>query len=72
MLEGDLVGITRPCYPVVDNLLLANVRDHDWDTEQYLSEVLIAGFEEFERMTSEEYQKVFDRARLVCALRSTV
>ena len=48
-----------------NNLLLANVRDHDWDTEQYLSEVLIAGFEEFERMTSEEYQKVFDRARLV-------
>ena len=63
--KEDLVGITGPCYPVVDKLLLANVRNHGRDTEQYLSEVLIAGFEESERMTSEEHRKVFDRARLV-------
>ena len=50
--------------PVVDELLLANVRDHGWDTEQYLSEVLVAGFEESERKTSEAYRKVFARARL--------
>ena len=60
-----MVGITGLCGPVVDELLLANVRDHGWDTEQYLSEVLVAGFEESERKTSEEYRKVFARARLV-------
>ena len=43
MLEGGLTGL---CGPVVDILLLANARDHGWDTEQYLSEVLVAGFEE--------------------------
>ena len=53
MLEGDLVGITGVCGPVVDELLLVNVRDHGWDTEQYLSEVLVAAFEESERKTSE-------------------
>ena len=62
--KEDLVGITGLCNPVVDKLLLANVRDHGWDTEQYLSEVLIAGFEESERKTSEAYWKVFARARL--------
>ena len=50
--------------PVVDELLLANVRDHGWDTEQYLSEVLVAGFEEFKRKTGEAYRKVSARARL--------
>ena len=44
--KEDLVGITGLCDPVVDKLLLANVRDHGWDTERYLSEVLIGGFEE--------------------------
>ena len=44
--KEDLVGITGLCGPVVDKLLLANVRDHGWDTGQYLSEVLVAGFEE--------------------------
>ena len=62
--KEDLVGITGLCGPVVDELLLANVRDHGWDTEQYLSEVLVAGFEESERKTSEAYRKVFARARL--------
>ena len=62
--KEDLVGTTGLCGPVVDELLLANVRDHGWDTEQYLSEVLVAGFEESERKTSEEYRKVFIRARL--------
>ena len=38
--------------------------DHGWDTRQYLSEVLVAGFEESERKTSEAYRKVFGRARL--------
>ena len=67
--KEDLVGITGLCGPVVDELLLANVRDHCWDTGQYLSEVLIAGFEESERKTSEPYWKVFARARfaLPCA-----
>ena len=37
---------------------------HGWDTEQYLSEVLVAGFEESELKTSETYWKVFARARL--------
>ena len=63
-LMEDLVGITGLCGPVVDELLLANVRDLGWDTGQYLSEVLVAGFEEIERKTSEAYQKVFARARL--------
>ena len=42
--KEDLVGIIGLCGPVVDELLLANVRDHGWDTGQYLSEVLV-GFE---------------------------
>ena len=63
--KEDLVGITGLCGPVVDELLLAYVRDHSWETEQYISEVLVAGFEESERMTIEEYRKVFARARLV-------
>ena len=62
--KEDLVGITGLCGPVVDELLLANVRDHGWDKEQYLSEVLVTGFEESERKTSEAYRKVFARARL--------
>ena len=62
--KEDLVGITGLCGPVVDKLLLANVRDHGWDTGQYLSEVLVAGFEESERKTSEACRKVFARARL--------
>ena len=33
------------------------------NTEQYLSEVLVAGFEESERKTSDAYGKVFARAR---------
>ena len=67
--KEDLVGVTGLCGPVVDELLLANVRDHGWDTEQYLSEVLVAGFEESELKTSETYRKVFARARfaLPCA-----
>ena len=63
--KEDLVGITGFYGPVVDELLLANVCDHGWDTKQYLSEVLVAVFEESERMTSEAYRKVFARARLV-------
>ena len=62
--KEDLVGITGLCDPVVDKMLLANVRDHGWETEQYISEVLVAGFEESERKTSVAYQKVFARARL--------
>ena len=62
--KEDLVGITGLCGPVVDELLLANKRDHGWDTEQYIFEVLVAGFEESERKTSEAYGKVFARARL--------
>ena len=62
--KEDLIGVTGLCGPVVDELLLANVRDHGWDTEQYTSEMLVAGFEESERKTSEAYQKVFVRARL--------
>ena len=62
--KEDLVGITGLCGPIVDKLLLASVRDHGWDTGQYLSEVLVAGFEESERKTSEAYRKVFARARL--------
>ena len=60
----DLVGITGLCGPVVDEFLLANVRDHGCDTEQYVSEVLVAGFEESKRKTSEAYRKVFARAGL--------
>ena len=37
--KEDLVCITGLCGPVVDELLLANVRDHGWDTGQHLSEV---------------------------------
>ena len=53
----------------MDKLPLANVCDHGGDTEQKISEVLIAGFEESERKTSEAYRKVFARARraLPCA-----
>ena len=62
--KEDLVGTTGLCGPVVDELLLANVRDHGWGTEQNLSEVLVAGFEESKRKISEAYQKVFAKARL--------
>ena len=62
--KEDLVGITGLCGPVADELLLANVRDHGWDTEQHLSEVLVAGLEESERKTSEAYRKVFAWAHL--------
>ena len=62
--KEDLVGITGLCGPVLDELLLANVCDHGWDTEQYISEVLVAGFEECERKTSESCRKMFARARL--------
>ena len=62
--KEDLVGITGLCGPVLDELLLANVCDHGWDTEQYISEVLVAGFEECERKTSESRRKMFARARL--------
>ena len=48
----------------MDELLQTNVSDHGWDTEQYLSEVLGAGFEGSERKTSEAYRKMFARARL--------
>ena len=67
--KEDLVGITGLYGPVVDKLLVANASDHGWDTEKYLSEVLVAGFEESERKTSEAYPKVFARARfaLPCA-----
>ena len=64
--KEDLVGITGLYGPVVDELLLVNVRDHGWDTEQYLSEGLVAAFEESERKTSEAYQKVFARHALHC------
>ena len=63
--KEDLVGITGLCGPVVDELLLANARDHGWDTEQHIFEVLVAGYEESERKTSEAYGKVFARARLI-------
>ena len=33
--KEDVVGITGMCGPVVDELLLANVRDHGWDTGQF-------------------------------------
>ena len=48
----------------MDQLLLANVYDYGWDTEQYIFEVLVAGFEESERKTSDVCRKVFARARL--------
>ena len=67
--KEDLVGITGLYGPVVDKLLLVNVRVHGWDKEQYLSEVLVAGFEESERKTSVAYQKAF--ARPCIALRCT-
>ena len=70
--KEDLVGITGLCGPVVDELLLANVRDHGWDTEHYLSEVLVAGFEESERKTSEAYRKVFGYALHCLALHRVV
>ena len=62
--KEDVVGVIGLCGPVVDELLRANVCDHGWDTEQYLSRVLVAGFEESERKTSEACRKVFARARL--------
>ena len=70
-VEEDSVGIIGSCDPDLDELLLTNERNHGWDTEQYLSEGLIASFEESERMTSEEYRKMFARAPCI-ALRSTV
>ena len=68
--KEDLVDINGLRGPVVEELLLANVCDHGWDTEQYIFEVLVAGFEESERKTSEAYRKVFVRARLAlpCAV----
>ena len=63
--KEDSVGITGLYGPVVDKLPLANVSDHGWDTEQDLSEGLIAGFEECERTTSEACRRMFARARLV-------
>ena len=73
-VEEDSVGIIGLCDPDLDELLLTSERNHGWDTEQYISEGLIAGFEETERMTSEEHRKVFARARLVlpCAARRCV
>ena len=67
--KEDLVGVTGLCGPVADELLLVNVRDHCWDTGQYLSEALVAAFEDSERKASEAYRKVFARARfaLPCA-----
>ena len=62
--QEDLAGDTGLCSPVVDDSLLANVCDLGWDTEQYLSELSIADFEEFERVTSDVCRKVFARARL--------
>ena len=62
--KEDLVGVTGLCRPVVDELLLANVSDYCWDTEQYVFEVFAAGFEKSERKTSEEYRKMFVRAQL--------
>ena len=61
--KEDLVGITGLCSPVVDELLLANVCDHGWDTEQYLR-VVGRRFKESEQKTSEAYRKVFARACL--------
>ena len=63
--KKDLVGITGLCGPVVDELLLANVYDYGRDTEQYIFEVLVAGFEESERKTSDVCRKVFARARSI-------
>ena len=48
----------------MDELLLANVYDHGWDTEQKIFEVLVAGFEESERKSSDVCRKVFARVRL--------
>ena len=61
--QEDLAGDTGLCSPVVDDSLLANVCDLGWDTEQYLSELSIAGSEKYERKTCEAYRKVFARAR---------
>ena len=38
----------------MDDLLLVNVREHCWDTGQYLSEVLVAAFEESEQKTRKD------------------
>ena len=67
--KEDLVGVTGLFGPVVDELFLASVCDHCWNTEQYTFEVLVALFDESERKTSEAYRKVFARARLalLCA-----
>ena len=67
--KEDLVSIIGLYGPVVDKLPLANVSDHGWDTEQYFSEVFVAGFKESERKTSDVCRKVFTRARfaLPCA-----
>ena len=40
--KEDLVGTAGLFGPVVDKLLLANVCDHGWETEQFFSEVLVA------------------------------
>ena len=61
--QEDLAGDTGLCSPVVDELLLANVCDLGWDTEQYLSELSIADSEKYERKMCESYRKVFARAR---------
>ena len=63
--KKDLVGITGLYGPVVDKLPPANVSDHGWDTEQYISEVLVAAFEESERKTSDGCRKVFARTRSI-------
>ena len=63
--KEDLVGVTGSCGPVVDELLLTNVCDHGWDTEQYIFEVLVAGLEESQRKTNVAYRKVFAWARLI-------
>ena len=67
--KEDLVSIIGLYGPVVDKLPLANVSGHGWDTEQYFSEVFVAGFKESERKTSDVCRKVFTRARfaLPCA-----
>ena len=64
-VEEDSVGIFGLCDPDLDELLLTNERNHGWDTEQYLSEGLVAGFEESERKTSDVCRKVFARARSI-------
>ena len=56
--KKDLVGVTGLCGSVLDELLLAKVYDHGWDTEQFVFEVWVAGFEESERKTSDVCRKV--------------